>query len=25
VGNCTRPKVCFICGIPGHQMNVCSK
>ncbi|CAD6250832.1 unnamed protein product [Miscanthus lutarioriparius] len=23
VGNCTRPKICFICAVPGHHMNVC--
>lgn len=23
MGNCTRPKVCFICEVPGHHMNVC--
>ena len=24
MGNCTRPKICFICGVAGHHMNVCS-
>lgn len=23
MGNCTRPKICFICGIASHHMNVC--
>lgn len=23
VGNCTRPKICFMCGIPCHHMNAC--
>lgn len=23
VGNCSRPKICFICGIAGHHMNLC--
>ena len=21
VGNCMRPKICFICGVAGHHMN----
>lgn len=24
MGNCQRPKICFICGIAGHHMNACS-
>lgn len=23
MGNCARPKICFICGIAGHHMNAC--
>ena len=25
VGNCSWPKICFICGVPGHHMNACPK
>ena len=25
VGNCKKPKVCFICNIPGHHMSACPK
>lgn len=23
MGNCAKPKVCFICAVPGHHMNAC--
>lgn len=23
MGNCTKPKICFICGIAGHHMSSC--